>query len=72
MSWSLLLQQRPAGLVFLIWMAFEIYGKWPYSCCFVTVVSTTSRMLRAILDQSWKVANIKYRKENNEKVVQNE
>ena len=30
-----LLQQRPACLVRLIWMVLEMGGRWPYSCCFV-------------------------------------
>ena len=35
MSSSLLLQQYLAWLVDLIWMVFEMGGKWPYSWCFV-------------------------------------
>ena len=35
MSWFLLLQQCPACLVRLIWMVFEMDGRWPYRCCFV-------------------------------------
>ena len=35
MSSSYLLQQSPACLVRLIWMVFEMGGRWPYSCCFV-------------------------------------
>ena len=33
MTSSLLLQQCPACLARLIWMAFKIEGGWPYSCC---------------------------------------
>ena len=32
---SLLLQQRPACLIRLIWMVLEMVGWWSYSCCFV-------------------------------------
>ena len=35
MSSSLLLQQCPACLVRLIWIIFEINGRWLYSCCFL-------------------------------------
>ena len=35
MSSFLLLQQCSACLVRLIWMVFEMGGRWPYSCCFV-------------------------------------
>ena len=35
MSLSLLLQQCPTCLVTLIWMVFEMGGKWPCSYCFV-------------------------------------
>ena len=35
MSLSLLLQQSSASLVRLIWIVFEIDGRWPYSSCFV-------------------------------------
>ena len=35
MSSSLLLQQCPACLVYLIWIVFVIGGRWPYSWCFV-------------------------------------
>ena len=35
MSSSLLLQQCPACLVRLIWIVFEIGGRWPYSWCLV-------------------------------------
>ena len=35
MSLYLLLQQRLAYLVRLIWMVYEMGSKWPYSCCFV-------------------------------------
>ena len=35
MSLSLLLLQCPTCLVCLIWMVFEIGGRWPYSCSFV-------------------------------------
>ena len=35
MSSSLLLQQCPLCLVCLIWMVFEMGGRWPCSCCFV-------------------------------------
>ena len=35
MSLFLLLQQCPGCLVGLIWMDFEMGGRWPYSCCFV-------------------------------------
>ena len=35
MSSSLLLQQCPACLIRLIWMVFEMGGRWPYICCFV-------------------------------------
>ena len=38
MSLSLLLQQCPAGLVRLTWMAFFMGGRWPYSWCFVGVL----------------------------------
>ena len=34
----LLLQQCPACLVRLIWMAFVMGGWWSYSCCFVWVL----------------------------------
>ena len=33
MSSSLLLQQCPKCLVHLIWMALEMGGRWPFSCC---------------------------------------
>ena len=35
MSSFLFHQQRPAYLVRLIWIIFEMGGKWPYSCCFM-------------------------------------
>ena len=35
MSSSLLLQQCLAGFLCLIWMVFEMGGRWAYSCCFV-------------------------------------
>ena len=35
MSSSLLLQQCPAGLVRLTWIALVIGGRWPYSWCLV-------------------------------------
>ena len=35
MSSSLLLQQCPACLVRLTWIAFVMGGRWPYSWCFV-------------------------------------
>ena len=35
MSSSLHLQQHPTSLVHLIWIVFEIGGRWPNSCCFV-------------------------------------
>ena len=34
MSLSLLLQQCPTCFVCLIWMIFEMGGRWLYSCCF--------------------------------------
>ena len=34
-SSSLLLQQCPACLVHLIWIVFEMGGRWPYSWCLV-------------------------------------
>ena len=38
-SSSLLLQQCPAGLVCLLLIVFVINGWWPYSCCFVGMLS---------------------------------
>ena len=35
MSSSLLIQQCPACLVRLTWIAFVMEGRWPYCCCFV-------------------------------------
>ena len=35
MSSSLFLQQCPACLVRLTWIAFVMGGRWPYSWCFV-------------------------------------
>ena len=35
MSSSLLLQQCPACLVHLTWIVFVMWGRWPYSWCFV-------------------------------------
>ena len=35
MSSSLLLQQCTPYLVCLIWMLFQMGGRWPYICCFV-------------------------------------
>ena len=35
LSLSLLLQQCPKCLVYLIWMVWEIGGKWLYICCYV-------------------------------------
>ena len=35
MSSSLLLQQGPACLVHLTWIAFMMGGRWPYSWCFL-------------------------------------
>ena len=32
---SLLLQQCPACVFRLIWMVFEMGGRWPYICCFL-------------------------------------
>ena len=32
---SLLFQQCSISLVHLTWMVLEIWGKWPYSCCFM-------------------------------------
>ena len=34
-SSSLFPQQCPSCLVHLIWMVFEMGGRWPYNCCFV-------------------------------------
>ena len=39
LSSSLHLQQCPVCLVYLIWMVFEMGGKWLYSCCFVEFCS---------------------------------
>ena len=33
MSLSLLFQQCPTCLACLIWTIFEMWGRWPYSCC---------------------------------------
>ena len=38
MSWSLLLQQCPACLVRLTWIAFVMGGRWPNSWCFTTLI----------------------------------
>ena len=49
MNSSLLLQQCTACLVCLTWMDLEMWGKWPYSCCFVGVL--LPRSARSILVQ---------------------
>ena len=50
MNSSLLLQQCPACLVRLSWIAFVIWGRWPYSWCLVGCCRRTcSRLLAAFL-----------------------
>ena len=59
MSSSLLLQQCPACLARLTWIVFVIGGRWPYSWCLVGCCRQDyTRMLRAILNKSWRHSDI--------------
>ena len=66
MSSYLLLQQCPACLVSLIWMVFEMDGRWPYSycfvgCCFQDLLSIARSILAQLLSSFFSIRLVSVR-----------
>ena len=55
-SSSLLLQQCPTCLVWIVWIVFAMGGRWPYSWCFLGVDSRTCSILLAAFLRNCRLA----------------